>query len=103
MKKMHPALLGLIQAVGVIIYVAIISGLLTLMGKIAEQPADFFAASIMLLLLVFSAAICGALVFGYPVYFLINKNVKKALATLGYTLLYFAIVLIIALVIVSVI
>ncbi len=43
---------------------------------------------LMLFLLVFSAAVTGLLVFGYPVYLVLNKKIKEALKVLGYTFLY---------------
>jgi len=43
----------------------------------------------MLTLLVFSAAITGTLVFGYPVYLVLVKNkIKEALTILAFTLLF---------------
>lgn len=43
----------------------------------------------MLTLLVFSAAVSGSIVFGYPAYLTLVKNkIKEALTILAFTLLY---------------
>jgi hypothetical protein len=41
----------------------------------------------MLTLLVFSAAMMGTIIFGYPVYLVINKEIKPALKILLFTFL----------------
>jgi len=88
MKKLNPALIGLFQALATLIYCALITGLMILMDKSDITPPGFLSLLLMLFLLVFSAAICGTLVFGYPIYLMHNKKIKPALAVLGYTFLY---------------
>lgn len=83
-----PWLIGLTQALGVIIYCGLISGLFQLLKKISIQPPEFLSATFMLTLLVFSAAIMGATVFGYPVYLAINKQIKPAIKILLFTFLF---------------
>lgn len=87
MKKIHPALVGLLQALGVTVYCGLVSVFFWGMEKIFAEPPGVIAWILMLLLLVFSAAVTGLLVFGYPVYLTLNKKVKEALAVLGYTFL----------------
>ncbi len=79
---------GLAQALGVIIYCGLISGLFQLLEKTSIQPPAFLGMAFMLMLLVFSAAVSGALVFGYPVYLAINKDIKSALRVLLFTFLF---------------
>lgn len=86
--KNKPWLIGLVQALGVIIYCGLISGLFQLLKIIAIQPPEFLIATFMLTLLVFSAAIMGATVFGYPVYLAINKQIKPAIKILLFTFLF---------------
>jgi uncharacterized membrane protein YbhN (UPF0104 family) len=88
MKKLNPSLIGLLQALGVILYCALISGVLQIMGKTFVQPAIFFSSVVILTLLVFSAAVTGSIVFGYPAYLVLNKKIKEALSVLAFTLLY---------------
>ncbi len=83
-----PWFIGLIQALGVIIYCGLISGLFQLLKMIAIQPPEFLIATFMLTLFVFSAAVTGATVFGYPVYLVINKQIKFAIQILLFTLLF---------------
>ena len=86
--KTNLSLIGLLQALGIVVYCGLIAGLLILLSKTAITPAGFLGATLMLVLLVFSAAITGSIVFGYPVYLAWNKKIKEALSLLVYTLLY---------------
>lgn len=80
---------GLFQAAGVAVYCFLISEFFYLMSNFSTIPEEtVMIPIIMLCLLVFSVALMGLVVFGYPVYLAINKEVKKALAVLGYTFLY---------------
>ncbi|MFH1946772.1 MAG: hypothetical protein ABIJ23_01280 [Candidatus Magasanikbacteria bacterium] len=87
-----PWFIGLAQALGVVIYCILVSGVFQLMQKVDAQPPAFFAAAFMLLFLVFSVATVGSLVFGYFAYLLVNKKIKPAvqvlLSTLGFCLLF---------------
>lgn len=70
------------------VYCALVSALFHLFSVLhLQEPPQFLAMAFMLTLLVFSAAVCGSLVFGYAVYLAINKEIKSALKVLFYTLL----------------
>jgi len=60
-----PWFIGLMQALGVVIYCILVSGVFLVLGKTNTAPPAFLGVAFMLLFLVFSAAITGALVFGY--------------------------------------
>jgi len=98
MKKINPSLFGLYQALGVAFYCALIAGFIFLMNRFNFTPPDYVAITLMLVLLVISAAVCGLLVFGYSVYLVFNKKKNEALALLGYTFLYLLIIFIIFLI-----
>ncbi len=98
MKKINPSLFGLYQALGVTFYCALIGGFFILMQRFNFTPPEYVAITLMLVLLVFSAAICGLLVFGYPVFLVLNKKKNDALALLGYTFLYLIIIFVIFLI-----
>jgi len=103
MKKPSPFLIGLLQALGVVLYCALIVGVFNLFGKASTAPMGFFGSVLMLVLLVFSAAVTGSIVFGYPTYlFLREKQTKEALLILAYTLLYSLAFIIIAIVLIAV-
>jgi len=80
-------LVGLVQAVGVAVYCALVGGFFFWMEEIAAKPG-FLGIFLMLVLLVFSAAVTGSIVFGYPAYLAWNRKVKEALSVLAYTLTY---------------
>ena len=89
MKKINPSIIGLLQALGVVIYCALIAGMLNLFGRTLAAPVGFFGSVLILVLLVFSAAVSGSIVFGYPAYlFLKDKQIKESLFILAYTLVY---------------
>ncbi|MFZ5365548.1 MAG: hypothetical protein ACOZBH_05150 [Patescibacteria group bacterium] len=88
MKKLHPAMIALTQALATAVYVAAISGLLFLIGRSNLPVHELLTGIIVLMLLVFSAGVCALIIFGYPLYFLINKKTKIALEIIGYTFLF---------------
>ena len=88
MKKIKPEIMGLLQSLGVLLYCVLLSGFFRLMEGVMPRQPGILTWVLMLFLLVFSAAITGLLVFGYPVYLALNKKVKEALKVLGYTFLY---------------
>jgi len=99
MKKLDPYLIGLLQALAVIVYCLLIAGLLNLFGNVFAAPVGLLSSVFILVLLVFSAAATGSIVFGYPAYlFLKTKQTKKSLLILSYTLLYCLTFIIIAIV-----
>jgi hypothetical protein len=102
-RKMHPATVGLLQALGVGVYVVLISAFFHLIERSEITPPGGFGTMIaILLLLVFSAAVTGSLIFGYPTYLIINKGLNRALQVLLYTSLFLLVTIIVALLIVFV-
>lgn len=86
-KNSKLPLIGLLQALGVFSYCGLIGIFFISMEKFGSKQPDFLMIAFMLFLFVISAAVTGSLVFGYPVYLLINKKIKEALQVLVYTLL----------------
>ncbi len=87
-KKMSLPLVGLLQSLGILVYVLLVAAFMWNMERINYDPIGLLGAALMLFLLVFSAAICGLTVFGYPVYLVLDKKVKEAMMVLGYTFLF---------------
>lgn len=96
LSKAHPAVIGLLQAVGVVVYCCLIGLLFWSMEIFYQAPPQIVVIPLMLVLLVFSAAVTGSLVFGYPAYLALNKQMKKALSVVGFTLLFALIAIILA-------
>ena len=94
--------IGLIQALGTAIYCSIIGWFFWYMGTVAPNNPGFLGMTLMLILLVFSAAVTGSIVFAYPVYLAMHKKVKDALYLLGYTFIYFVIIIAIVFFVLSV-
>ena len=90
LEKEKPATVGLCQALFVTVYCGLIAILFNFLTKaIPEDPPGFFGFFFMLVLLVFSAAVTGSLVFGYPAYLVLAKNkIKEALTILAFTLAF---------------
>lgn len=83
MKK--TSLIGLLQAMGVIGYCVLIALLFNFLGK-TQQPPGFLGAAAMLVILVFSAAVSGSIVFGYPAYLFFKEGrIKDSLLILLFT------------------
>jgi len=88
MKKLKPSLIGLLQATGVFIYCLLMAGFFWSMARFSKEPPEFFGITLVLSLLVFSAAVTGSMVFAYPAYLALNQKIKEALSLVAYTLLY---------------
>jgi len=81
--------IGLCQALFVTVYCGLVALLFNYLTKAIPSGPGFFGFFFMLILLVFSAAVTGSVVFGYPVYLALAKNkIKEALTILAFTLLY---------------
>ncbi len=88
LEKSPASTTGFLSAAGTVIYCGLIALFFNFMNKSAGRPG-FFGFFLILLLLVFSAAITGTLVFGFPAYLAVVKNkIKEAITTLAFTLLY---------------
>lgn len=75
-----PILAGIVSGIVTITYVGLISAALSNMENFfsGNEAPEYVIAFFMLMLLVLSAAICGILVFGVPIYFLNKKEMNKA-------------------------
>ena len=94
MKEIKPSLIGFLQAFGVIAYCVLIALLFNFLGKAALQPPGILGFAAILVILVFSAAVTGSIVFGYPAYLFFSKHeAKEPLLILAFTMLYCLIIL----------
>lgn len=88
LEKQKPLTIGFLQALFVTLYCGIIAFTIFHLPKDTPDPG-FLGFFVGLLVLVCSAAITGSLVLGYPAYLaFINKDVKRALTILAYTLTF---------------
>lgn len=97
LEKQSASTIGLLQAIGVTLYCGLVATFFSIMSKTTAKPG-FFGFFLILILFVFSAAVTGTLVFGFPAYLAVIKNkIKEAMAILAFTLLYaLAIIIIVA-------
>lgn len=101
LKKLSPATIGLLQALAVTLYCTLVSSFFRLMNDLPRTPGVFHV-TLVLFLLVFSAAVCGLVVFGYPAFLMINKHTKRAVAILAYTFLFSMAIMLAILLVISV-
>lgn len=79
---------SLINALGTVIYVSLVSQLIINGNELFGQVQSSLSAIAFLLLFVVSAAITGYLVFGRPVLIYLNGEKKEAVKLLGFTVLW---------------
>ncbi len=103
LKKLSSSYVGLIQALAVTLYVTLISSFMNYMSQASFEQSDFLIAVMMLSLLVFSVALVGVLLFGLPIYLIINKKIKQALRILGYTFLWLLLIIILVIFVVFIV
>lgn len=94
MKKINNWSAGLVQALGVVLYVSIVASIMWGFNGWLSNSPNVLTMILILTLLVLSAAITGAIVFVYPAYLFLNKKTRAALAVFGYTLLFILVVFI---------
>ncbi|MDD5341444.1 MAG: hypothetical protein PHC97_03360 [Patescibacteria group bacterium] len=70
-----------------IIYILLIALLMNYLNEITIMINQVVGALSMLLLFVFSAAVSGFLVLGYPAYLALTKKIKEAILTVLTTIL----------------
>jgi len=94
-NKLRPEIVGLFQALAVVVYSALVAGFIYFMSQTRIQPG-YFGIALMLVLLVFSAGITGTFVFCLPAYFALKNNISRAISILAYTFLYILLALVMA-------
>lgn len=100
--KNNPSLIGLLQALGITVYCLLIAGLFQLLEKYISGPG-FIGMALMLILLVFSAGLCGFIIFGYPAYLILNKRLKEGLKILGFSALWMMGIIFLAIILITLI
>lgn len=76
-------LMGLLESLYVVVVALIMNNLSSMMINVEE----IFAAGLMLMLLVFSASVSGALVFGLPIHLFVQRRVRDAIRVMVTTFL----------------
>lgn len=92
--KMSQPFSAFLQTLGVVVYVSLLTLLMVAMDGYASGPDNYSTMISVLLLLVFSAAVTGGLVFGYPALLVIKGKVKEGLWQLTWVGVWFLIFLI---------
>jgi hypothetical protein len=84
-------------SVGVIVYIVLVASIMQNAEELFGKMQNIWGPIAFLMLFVVSAAICGLLVFGRPVYLFLNgqkrESVKLALYTIGFLFIETVIVL----------
>ena len=84
---------GFLGGIAEAVYVFLVVSLMQILDSSVSKPENpIVVGMLVLLLLVFSAAVSGILVFGYPAYLALQKKYAEALATVIVTLAVLAIV-----------
>jgi len=91
-----------LQALGAALYVVIIAAVMYGLDSVETVPSIYLSMITVLLLLVFSAAVTGSLIFAYPAVLAVRKKIKQAFWVLGSTLGWMVIFLIVFLLIILV-
>ena len=99
MNKSKLPLIGFLQALGLIIYCLLIAMFFRLAEKFIQGPPTFINIALVLFLFVFSAAVTGSIVFGYPAYLALNQKIKEALSVFEYTILFCLVIIVIMLIV----
>lgn len=88
MNESKLSLISFLQALGVVVYCGLVAGFFWTANKFFISQPSFWQAALMLVLLVFSVAIVGSLIFGYAAYLALNQRIKDALLLVIYTSLF---------------
>lgn len=100
LEKEKLSTIGLCQALLVSLYCGLVATFFYYMSQTSHEPG-FFGFFMMLVIFVFSAAVTGSLVFGYPAYLaLVKHKVSEALSILAFTLMSFMAIILIAMILI---
>ena len=85
-----------VNAVGVFVYVMLVVWVITNGEKVFGEMENFWGPVTFLLLFVFSALVCGLLVFGRPIYLWFDNAKKEAVKMLLFTVVNLFVILLVA-------
>lgn len=88
---------AIVNSIGVLVYVAIVSYVMTNAERVFGKMDSAISAVGFLMLFVLSAGIVGSLIVGKPIMLYIDNNKKEAISLLIWTLACLAIITIIVL------
>ncbi len=88
MKKTNIALAGLVDALGVVAYTAIVAYIMLNAPQAFGNMRDVWGPIAFLMLFVLSATVVGSLVFGRPVYVYFEGKKKEAVELFIFTLCF---------------
>ena len=97
-KEVHASIVGLIQAAIVFIYTVLLSFFINILPGIFTGPSTVTAPALVLIIFIMSALFIILALFGYPALMVNNKKMVRALSVLGYSFVWFLVLLIIFLV-----
>ena len=93
------ALVGLVQALGTVLYVALVVVLLTLAFSLGgpdgegRQAVENLRAAAILVLFIVSACISGTLVLGYPAVLALGQRIREAVTLVAATVAWLVLML----------
>jgi len=96
MKNSKVWLWSAVNAVGVFVYVMLVVWVITNGEKVFGEMENFWGPVTFLLLFVFSALVCGLLVFGRPIYLWFDNAKKEAVKMLLFTVVNLFVILLVA-------
>ena len=98
MTMQRIAIVGLVQALGTVLYVALIVLLMTLVSKLGDpdregEAVEKLLAVAFLVLFIVSACISAALVLGYPAVLALRQRIREAVALVAATVAWLVMML----------
>ena len=98
MTMQRIAIVGLVQALGTVLYVALIVLLMTLVSKLGDpdregEAVEKLLAVAFLVLFIVSACISAALVLGYPAVLALRQRIREAVALVAATVAWLVLML----------
>jgi len=94
----HPAIIALIQALGLSAYIGLVASLMQGLDKVMPplgSPA--LGISFVLMLFVLSALVSGSILLGYPLFLAKDGKVKQAMQIVGYSMLWIFVIMLLGL------
>lgn len=101
MLKKKPLLSSILSSIILFAYIIGVSLFMNNAEKIFGKAPGFMGMTLILMLLVFSALVCGLLLLGGPIYLYAEKEKKTAFKMLSFNVIFLALILIAAVVYLS--
>jgi len=97
-NQQHPAVIGLLESLGLTAYIGLVAVLMQQLDKIvAPYGSVYVGITFVLMLFVLSALVSGSIILGYPILLAKDGKIKMGMQIVGYSMLWMFVIMLLGL------